>query len=216
MFNTLTIDSTRARTELCDLGAKYGTDKSPYNSTSESGHKHPYTAIYDALFSAFKYQIINVGEIGILNNRSMKCWREYFPYANLYGWDFDHQLLQQAISDGLHNATYAYMNVYELDSIDFALRAANCLFDILIEDTTHQLDDQIRVASVAHKYLKPGAYFVIEDVFKSIPEDQYKEALAPLERYYHNITFVMTEHAEKVSTGWDNDRLIIFNRNNVT
>lgn len=216
MFNTLVIDSSNSRTELCELGAKYGTDKSPYNTTSESVHKHPYTAVYNAIFSPLKYKQINLGEMGILNNRSMKCWREYFPNANLYGWDIIQELLFNAINDNLRNTKYDFMNIFDVGSIETALSNAGCMFDILIDDTTHQFEDQVRIASVVHKYLSPGAVFIIEDVYRHIPEEDFKSALQPIEKYYHNITFVMTEHAEKVSTGWDNDRLIIFNRNGLT
>lgn len=215
MFNSLLIDSSFSRTELCILGAKHGTDKSPYNTTSESFHRHPYTAVYDTIFSSLKYKKINFGEMGILNNRSMKCWREYFPNANLYGWDFDSRLLANAIEDRLHNTKYDYMDIYSIESIETALTKANCKFDILIDDTTHQFDDQVRISSVAHKYLLPGSFFIIEDVFREISEERYKSAFEPIKKYYHNITFVMTEHVSRNSDGWNNDKLIIFNRNNL-
>ena len=46
----LVIDSTESVTDLCRLGVKHPTDKSPYNESS-SLHKHPYTAVYNLLFS---------------------------------------------------------------------------------------------------------------------------------------------------------------------
>lgn len=215
MFNSLVIDSTRSRTELCNLGAKFGTDKSPYNTTSESYHKHPYTAVYDMLFNSLRYKNINFGEMGILNNRSMQCWREYFPNANLFGWDFDENLLSNAKSHKLYRTKYAFMDIYKVESIVNGLEEANCIFDILIDDTTHQFDDQIRIANVVHKYLAPGSFFVIEDIFRNIPEERYKDSLSNLKKYYQNITFITTEHANRDSTGWDNDKLIVFVRNNI-
>ena len=47
-INKLTIDSTFSKTELCNLGKDFPTDKSPY---SEKKHRHPFTAVYDLLFS---------------------------------------------------------------------------------------------------------------------------------------------------------------------
>ena len=37
-INKLIIDTTNSRTELCDLGVKYPTDKSPYNNDSKNKH----------------------------------------------------------------------------------------------------------------------------------------------------------------------------------
>ena len=71
----LVVDSTESVTDLCRLGVKHPTDKSPYNE-SDSLHKHPYTAVYNLLFSYMRYNPIVLGEIGILDNMSMKCWRE--------------------------------------------------------------------------------------------------------------------------------------------
>ena len=43
-INSIVIDSTNSITELCLLGVKYPTDKSPYNS-DKNLHKHAYTSI---------------------------------------------------------------------------------------------------------------------------------------------------------------------------
>ena len=38
MINTLKIDSSRSKTDLCELGKLHATDKSPYNT---NWHRHP-------------------------------------------------------------------------------------------------------------------------------------------------------------------------------
>lgn len=120
-FNKLIIDSTYSRTELCELGKIYPTDKSPYNEGSSSGHKHAYTAIYDLLFSTLKYKDINFGEIGIEFNKSMICWRNYFINSNLYAWEYDNEKIVSALNDNL-DVIYDYINVEDENSIDFALK----------------------------------------------------------------------------------------------
>ena len=51
------IDSSLVKTDLCSIGEKLKTDKSPYNKIS---HRHPYTGIYEFLFSNIRYdEIIN-------------------------------------------------------------------------------------------------------------------------------------------------------------
>mgnify|MGYP001245452469 CR=1 FL=1 len=76
-------DASLADTELCMIGKKFQTDKSPFNETM---HRHPYTPIYHLLFNSLRFKRINLAEIGILNNSSIKMWREYFPKAKIFGF----------------------------------------------------------------------------------------------------------------------------------
>jgi SAM-dependent methyltransferase len=213
-FNQLVIDSTNAKTALCDLGIRFPTDKSPYNIGSSSGHRHPYTAVYDLLFASLRYKDINFGEIGIEYNQSMICWRNYFTEAKLWGWEFYTEKITAALKDGLLNTTYLPMNVNYEQSIIDGFENAGVQFDILIDDSTHKFEDQIRVAKIAHRFVKPGGFFVIEDIFRNRPEDDYARELADITQYYDSITFVNAEHVNKYSPDWDNDKLLVMVRNN--
>jgi SAM-dependent methyltransferase len=211
-INKIVIDSSDSITDLCMLGKLYGTDKSPYN-TNSTLHKHPYTAVYDFIFGPLRYMYLEIAEIGILDNKSMMCWREYFPHAKLYGFEYDHNRLTKAVIDNLQNTEYHYMNVKAEESIQVSLEGAGCKFDIIVEDSTHEFADQIRFAKIATKFLKPGGILVIEDIFRNASEQQYVEQLNELSAYYSSATFVMTEHKLKHSPGWDNDKLLILYRN---
>jgi SAM-dependent methyltransferase len=218
-INSITIDSTNSKTELCELGVKYPTDKSPYSTENYvtpngSGHRHPYTSVYNFLFSFLKYQKIKFAEIGILDNMSMLCWREYFPNAELFGFEYDLNYLQLGVDAGLHNTTYDFINVKLEESIE------NCLsthgkFDVILDDSTHNFDDQIRICNVAHKYLNEGGILIIEDIFRSESEEKYKEGLKEISKYFSTMTFILTEHELLYSHGWNNDKLLILFRNNV-
>jgi len=208
----LVVDSTESTTDLCRLGVKHPTDKSPYNE-SDSLHKHPYTAVYNLLFSYMRYNPIVLGEIGILDNMSMLCWREYFPNATLYGYEYSEMRLQKALSDKLSNTVYSKMDVKDVESIQEGLQST--MFDIIIEDSTHEFNDQIRFANIAYKHIKPGGFLIIEDVFREESEQRYVEALRETSKYYSSMTFIVTEHKNKHSPGWNNDKLLVLNRNNV-
>jgi len=86
-----TIDYKDLKTDLCELGKKYGTDKSPYNNKSfvhgGIGHRHPYTCFYHELFSTIKNNKLKILEIGLLFGDSIKCWREYFKNSQIIGLD---------------------------------------------------------------------------------------------------------------------------------
>lgn len=208
----LVIDSTESVTDLCRLGVKHPTDKSPYNK-SDSLHKHPYTAVYNLLFSYMRYNPIVLGEVGILDNMSMKCWREYFPNATLYGYEYSEMRLHKALSDKLSNTAYSKMDVKDVESIQEGLEFI--MFDILIEDSTHEFNDQIRFANIAYKHIKPGGFLIIEDIFRNESEQRYVEALDGISKYFSSMTFIVTEHMLKHSPGWDNDKLLVLNRNNL-
>ena len=208
----LVVDSTESVTDLCRLGVKHPTDKSPYNE-SDSLHKHPYTAVYNLLFSYMRYNPIVLGEIGILDNMSMKCWREYFPNATLYGYEYSEMRLHKALSDKLSNAVYSKMDVKDVESIQEGLQST--MFDIIIEDSTHEFNDQIRFANIAYKHIKPGGFLIIEDIFREESEQRYVDALADISKYFSSMTFIVTEHKNKHSPGWNNDKLLVLNRNNV-
>jgi predicted O-methyltransferase YrrM len=216
-INGITIDSSNSKTDLCELGIKYPTDKCPYNTIStvtenSVGHRHPYTAVYDLIFSAIRYKNIKLAEIGVLDNMSMMCWREYFPNSELYGFDFDTSYIDKGKSLNLYKTSYDFMDVKNIDSIENGLNKYG-KYDIIIEDSTHLFQDQIRVCSVAHKYLNPGGVLIIEDIFRNTNEEQYKIYLSNVMKYYSSVTFITTEHELKYSPDWDNDKLLILYRN---
>jgi predicted O-methyltransferase YrrM len=216
-INSIIIDSTKSKTDLCELGVKYPTDKSPYNTNSPvtqhgSGHRHPYTAVYDFIFSTIRFNNIKLAEIGVLDNMSMLCWREYFPNAELYGFDFNNTYINEGKNLNLNNTSYDFMDVKKVESIEEGLNKYG-KYDIIIEDSTHEFNDQIRVCSVAHKYLKPGGILIVEDIFRNTDENLYKNYLSDIMKYYSTATFVITEHELKYSPNWDNDKLLILYRN---
>lgn len=211
-INSIEIDSTNSRTDLCNLGALYPTDKSPYNDHSGL-HKHAYTSIYNLLFSHIRYNNIRLGEAGILDNMSMLSWRSYFPNAKLYGYEWFDSRLNKALADRIDNSVYMKMNIEDVNSIEECLHSSGSEFDILIDDSTHVFKDQINFINVAYKHLKPGGFLIIEDIFISESEKRYAENIDHLKDYFSSATFIFANHALKHSPGWNNDKLLVLNRN---
>jgi SAM-dependent methyltransferase len=212
-INNISIDSTNSITELCMLGVKYPTDKSPYN-TDKDLHKHAYTAIYSLLFSNIRYNNIRVGEVGILDNNSMFSWRDFFPNGKLYGFEWLDSRLDKAIRDSIPNCSYFKMDVTNPLSIEEGLLYSGSDFDILIDDSTHVFEDQIKFINVAYKHLKPGGFLIVEDIFIDANEEDYSKAIDHLSDYFSSSTFIVANHDLKHSPGWNNDKLLLLHRNN--
>ena len=209
-LNSLTIDTNNSFTELCQLGIKYPTDKCVHNN-GVNLHKHPYTPIYDMLFRPFKYLNITIGEIGILNNNSIKCWREYFETAFIYGFDSNDNLLSSAKSEYISKTSYHKIDVNDISSIKSSLSLDE--YDILIDDSTHEFKHHVNLLLVAHIYIRKGGMLIIEDIFRNEDEKKYEETLSEYEKYYSSGLFIIPEHVKRSSPGWNNDKLLILYRN---
>jgi len=208
--NVIKIETSNYFTDLCKIGTRYKTDKSPFNKT---GYRHPYTAIYDLLFSNFRNEKFNFAELGIFKNSSTKMFRYYFKKAKIYAFDYDNKLISKAKSHKLKNTFYANMNVkYEKDIYN-NFKKLKKKFKIIIEDTTHEFNDQIRVIKNCKNFLEPGGILIIEDIYyKKNIEFEYIAALKNNLKFFEKILFVECNHINKYSRGWNNDKIMILKK----
>lgn len=208
---SLNIDYKSNCSELCLIGQKYDTDKSSmrYNVTNQR-HCHPYTLFYDSLFKSKKNEKLEIAELGILEGASLLMWNEYFTNVNLYGFEYDYNLIKN-FKDKYNNSRIklSHIDVTDKESIQISFKNVNMMYDIIIDDTTHQFEDQIRVIENSYQYLKPGGVLIIEDIFKSYNETDYIKRLNPILQHFQDYYFVELDHVNKKSTGWDNDKLFI-------
>lgn len=212
--NKIIFNSNTTNTDLCKLGAFFEADKSPYNPGK---WQHGYTPFYDMIFSSMRYKPIVFGEIGIYKNASMQMWRKYFPNATLYGWDHDEEFLEYAKNQELENTHYDYMNVRDEKSIKDCFEKTETKFDVIIDDASHEFWDQIKVIRNAYKYLNPGGYLIIEDIDRWKDEADYSNEIWMFNHmlYFSHISFVETEHQNKMTYPFDNDKLLVLVRNNL-
>lgn len=217
-INRLVVDSTKSRTDLCSAAASFGTDKSPYSSTH---HRHAYTAVYDLLFSSKRWDVLTIGEVGILDNMSMHVWRNYFPQAKLYGFEFFDEKLSTARSHNLPLTQYAKIDVSDKKSLFNAFNDVGEKFDILIDDSTHLFEHQVNFLHAAVDFVKPGGTIIVEDVFRGWDEKFYADALESILPLFSSVTFVETNHDNSKSDGdvvpyFDNDKILVLFRNQTT
>ena len=92
---TLKINYKSNSSELCEIGKKYDTDKSSQRiNVTNTRHCHPYTLFYESLFRNNKNDNLKIAEIGVRYGNSLLMWREYFKNSQIYGFEYDINLLQ--------------------------------------------------------------------------------------------------------------------------
>jgi hypothetical protein len=206
MIPTFILDSSRAPTDLCMIGAQVRADKSPFNMT---GHRHPYTGLYSLLLSSYRYKPIHFGEIGVAMGASVHLWRRYFTEARLDFFDRDRNFLNNASEFGYPNTFFHEMDVNSSENIKHALSNSGHLFDVLLDDSSHNVFDQKNIVTTALPFIKSGGLLLIEDVFRAEPDKSYLDILEPVKDQISFYAFFLTEHSNKYSPGWDNDKVLM-------
>jgi len=175
------------------LSLKYFLDKNGY---------HNYIPIYDLFLNHKRNKINNVLEIGIgsvengqmkhVNNyktgNSLRCWRDYFPNAIIHGIDiYECDLNEERIKTYLINQT---------DSEK--LNELNYKFDLIIDDGSHILEDQVYSFKILESKLSTDGIYVIEDIQDMEP---FKKSILCFEENY-NIHYF--NNLSSINIGLDN------------
>lgn len=193
--------------DLCLIGQKYDTDKTPLRINVNSlRHAHPYTLYYNSIFNHIKNYYLNILEFGILKGSSLLMWKEYFYNSKIVGLDNNTYYINKMKEQ---NFDVSFVDVNDENNISSSLKNLNMMFDIIIEDTTHQIEDQIRVIKNTVEYLKPGGVIIIEDIFLNNNENDYYEKLGETLNEFQNYYFITLDHENKYSEGWNNDKLFV-------
>ncbi len=210
-INRLVIDSSHAITELCKIGHVYGTDKSPINP---KGHRHPYTPVYTMLLSPLKNRPITFAEIGIAGGASACMWSGYFthPDTKIRMFDRDEKFIADC-REGVGEGTGEMRLTAEKMDVgvdgDVARTLGDTEYDVILDDSSHEFGHQMRIVREAFPKLKRGGMLIVEDVFRSIDEAEYEEALKEILPGCVAAYFVLCEHQLKWSPGWDNDKMLV-------
>src|SRR5687767_15859096 len=136
--------------------ASTATDKGP------GGHN--YTELYERLFFPWKDEPIRIFEIGIAGGGSLKMWESYFPQARIFAADilpkseFDNARVKTLVADQANR-----------DQLQAAIDTSGSDIHILIDDGGHTMEQQQVSLGFLFKHVRPGGYYVIEDVHTSLP-----------------------------------------------
>ena len=212
-INRIKFDSNYCTTDMCVIGGRMQTDKSPLNAYAPGviNYRHAYTPIYDLLFAPYRNKEINLAEIGIYKGAGIRTFREYFSKAHLYGFEFDEEYLNITRSMKLENTDINFIDVRTEQGIRQALEKAGVFFDIIIDDSTHEVDDQVRILECGTPFLKEGGIFVIEDIYDDhrAHERVFEEALHELGDQYCFSSFIYPKNRKTETGDWNNEKLLV-------
>ena len=138
---------------LDELAKKYNTDKD-----SDRGG---YVYHYETHFSPLKNKSIRILELGVREGASLRMWRDYFRNAvEVHGIDIDQRAEELNNEDGLQ------VTIGNLDDENFLYEFIEKTpkFDIVIDDASHKINDQLISFRNLHKLVSKGGLYIIEDI----------------------------------------------------
>jgi hypothetical protein len=163
-------------TELCELAAKYRTDKAGW-----------YTPFYSLLLDRRRKEINKVLEVGIGTAETMAhvrgyapgaslfMWRDYFPEANVYGIDIDQNAL---VRDTRVFSACSDSRTFKFDG----------QFDLIVDDGDHSAEVQSATFLNLFPIVNPGGLYIIEDA------EEWTKLSMELEGYPHQIVLCPFEN----------------------
>ena len=174
---------------------------------------HNYIPGYSQLFDGIRNKVTTMLEIGIgsvenhqmggtsgslvslgyKTGNSLRCWRDYFPNASIYGVDLYYHNI---VEDRIITLQADQSSVTDLTRI---VQTINKSLDIIIDDGSHMGEHQAFSFMFLEKYLSHDGIYVIEDVqpenierFKdlSIFPEEFKSYI----NNKYNVTYFDTRH----------------------
>ena len=173
--------------ELDLLLSVHGSDKDSQNS---------YGPLYHALFSRTREQVRLLIEVGIgtltpnvhssmyghdlpgyAPGASLRAWRQFFSGAVIVGFDTqpDCMFTDERIVTRLVDST----NLRDVDAVMRALFDTGIIpvADIIIDDGSHDQDDQLQTFVALYPYLREHGTYIIEDV-RYLSLDNLRETIS--------------------------------------
>ena len=212
-IKTITIDTTLYESELCYIGKKFNSDKSPLNFVSPS--RHSYTGVYNLLFSGLKNNHVDIAEFGVLENASVKMWSSFFHNAKIFAFDNDLNFINKAKREKVENVNYYITDVSNKTKLRDTMNEINQKFDIVIDDSNHIFESQMNIIEICSNFIKQNGYLIIEDIYtskKAHEEKRYLEKLESFKKDFKDIFFIECKHKNNYKKFYPNHKLLVLRK----
>lgn len=134
-----------------------------YNTDKDTTHS--YLELYDLLFAPYcKNGNVTLLEIGNHQGGSIELWDDYFDDCQIFGLERNTlESLAQVGQDREKVHLMQGVDAYQPETVE-NLQNEEVMFDIIIDDGSHQPTHQLFVLNEFMSLLKPEGTMVIEDV----------------------------------------------------
>jgi cephalosporin hydroxylase len=156
---------------LTELASKYCVDKgiggypkTTFNNVPSISKPHGFTPFYSKHFESNRDEFRKILEIGVLFGNSLMMWDEYFPNAEIHGFDID---LSRVLNDA-RKFKMMKGDQSNRDDLNSFLKEFGGNFDLIIEDGGHKMDQQHISLGFLFKHVSEGGYYIVEDLHTSL------------------------------------------------
>ena len=141
---------------LEQIAIKHKTQKVP----------HGYMPIYERHFESMRDEKIILIEIGVAEGASVRTWADYFSKGKIIGLEKYGDNVVNFDYDGQGNVLVIECDVSSEREIDrVGIKERFPQVDIIIDDGSHWAYEQLNAFKFLWDNLKPGGWYVIEDLF---------------------------------------------------
>lgn len=167
----------------------------------DKGSIHSYLEEYDTLLAPFRNSS-SILEIGLDHGRSLLMWSEYFTNSKIVGVDIRYpSFFIENSFNSLNNNTLDII-IHDATKSSFLEKIYNYSFDIIIDDGSHSLEDQINSFNLLFKKLNPGGVYIIEDI------DDIDKNFDRFNNLHHSVQII---DRRNVNHRWDDVLVVIKN-----
>ena len=152
-----TIPAPIEKGSLREIAGKYGDQN--WMIGTDKGTAHSYVSVYDELLSGYVGKGINFLEIGVASGKSLLMWQEFFVNAKVHGVDI--AVKPEAL---LSHSEIEFRQASSCDSIAMNDFVKGTEFDVIIDDGSHKINDQLRTLEVLFPRLRVGGLYIVEDI----------------------------------------------------
>lgn len=124
---------------------------------------HGYDRYYDQHFAAIRKRAKRLCEVGLLNGASLALWRDYFPRAELVGFDLTDKW--RRFAGELKNCRVIQGDETAEADVEHLIEAGP--FDAVIDDGSHDPSHQRQLFEWLWPSVRQYGYYVIEDIYRS-------------------------------------------------
>ena len=154
--------------------------------------RHNYCEKYELHLGHLRQSKLNILEIGVMDGRSVRMWKDYFEISKIVGIDNRPNCIN-------HAEDRVFIEIGDQKDSCFleAVNKKHGPFDIIIDDGSHRWLDIITSFKTLFPLLNSGGTYVVEDLHTSYSKESHSQGsnLSPIE-YFKQVVDKINMHGQ--------------------